>query len=131
MKKIGIIGSRRRHNSKALEACRKTFLDIYEKGDIIVSGGCKMGGDAFAEIFAKDYGIEIIIHYAEWKKYGKSAGFQRNGLIARDSDIVIAVAAKDRTGGTEDTIKKAEKMDKKIILVPSIEGEDDPEYMLI
>jgi hypothetical protein len=119
MKVIGIIGSRRRNSKEDLELCRKEFLHIYEEGeDSLVSGGCPKGGDRFCEIFAKEYGIPIKIHYADWEKYGKSAGFKRNTYIAEDADVLICVVAPDRAGGTEDTVKKAQKMGKKIILVP-------------
>ena len=125
MKIIGIIGSRRRDSKEDLEECRKTFLSIYEKEDSLVSGGCPKGGDRFSEIFAREYKIPIKIHYAEWEKYGKSAGFKRNTYIAEDADVLVCVVSEDRTGGTEDTIRKAEKMGKKIILVPQCEKRED------
>lgn len=121
MKTIGIIGSRRRDTKEDLEETRKVFLSIFEKGDMICSGGCPKGGDMMAEIFAREYNVPITIHKAEWDKYGKSAGFKRNTYIAEDSDVIIAVVSSDRTGGTEDTLFKAEKMGKKIILVPQVE----------
>lgn len=117
MKSIGIIGSRRRDSMGDFHLCESEFLKFYEKGDVIVSGGCPKGGDKFAEMLAFKYDIPIKIHKAEWEKYGKSAGFKRNTYIAEDSDIIIAVVASDRTGGTEDTIKKAEKLGKRIYLV--------------
>ena len=40
----------------------------------------------------------------------RGAGFVRNGDIAKDSDVLIACVAPDRTGGTEDTIKKFLKL---------------------
>lgn len=130
MKTIGIIGSRRRDSTADLEICRKVFLGHYEKGDRLVSGGCPKGGDKFAEIFAKEYNIPIKIHYPDkskldpekMKKNPKWAyaeiNYARNTLIAQDSDVLIAVVASDRKGGTEDTVKKAEKMNKIIVLVP-------------
>lgn len=117
MKVISIIGSRRKHSTEDFKRCLKKFLEIYETGDTICSGGCPKGGDRFAEIIAKHLDIPIKIHYAEWNKHGKSAGFQRNGLIASDSDVILAVVSDDRTGGTEDTIRKAEKIGKVIITV--------------
>lgn len=117
MKKIGIIGSRRRDSDKDFEECERVFLSIYEDGDEIVSGGCPKGGDKFAEILAKKYQVAIKIYYAQWDKIGKGAGFARNTYIARDSDVLISVVSSDRTGGAEDTIKKATKMGKKIILI--------------
>ena len=117
MKTIGIIGSRRRDSIQDYEACVKAFAQVYEPGDRIVSGGCPKGGDRFAELIAEDCGIPIILHKADWNRYGRGAGYQRNGYIARDSDILIAVVSTDRLGGTEDTIRKAEKLGKKVILV--------------
>jgi len=133
MKTIGIIGSRRRDSKADLEATRKIFLEIYEEGDSIVSGHCPKGGDRFAEIFAEEFGLteengKLILYRADWKQHGRGAGFVRNTYIAKDADILISVVAEDRKGGTEDTIKKAEKMGgKQILLVPQVPLEEfDP-----
>jgi hypothetical protein len=61
--------------------------------------------------------VGITIHHADWKRHGRAAGFVRNALIAADADVLIAVVAADRTGGTEDTVRKAEKLGKRVILV--------------
>ena len=106
MKRIGIVGSRRRNSGVDQKATREKFLEIFEDGDWIVSGGCPKGGDRFAEKIAKDYGIPILIFYPNWKKNGRGAGFVRNLDIAENSDILVACVTKDRMGGTEDTIKK-------------------------
>jgi len=117
-KVIGIIGTRRRDSKKDYLKVRKAFLQIYEEGDTICSGMCLRGADRFAVVLAERYGTPIIWHPAEWDKYGKAAGFIRNGFIARDSDVLIACVAKDRKGGTEDTIKKFQKLGKtNLILV--------------
>lgn len=110
MKNIGIIGSRRRNIANDYFLVLDAFRGIYEDGDQIVSGGCPQGGDYFAEKIARDHQVPIKIYYAQWKKLGRSAGFARNGDIARDSDVLIACVAPDRTGGTEDTIKKFQKL---------------------
>lgn len=117
MKTIGIIGSRRRNTKEDYEQLEKAFLEIYREGDEIVSGGCSSGGDRYAEIIAKKYQIPIKIYYAQWDKLGRGAGFARNTDIARDADVLICLVADDRTGGTEDTIKKAERMGKSIIIL--------------
>lgn len=105
-KVIGIIGSRSRNSPIDLAFTYDAFQQVYEEGDTIVSGGCPSGGDRFAEDIARLKHITILIHPAQWKKYGRSAGFNRNTYIAQDADILIACVAADRKGGTEDTIRK-------------------------
>lgn len=116
---IGIVGSRRRDTFDDYWACRKAFDLIYKPGDKIVSGGCEKGGDRFAELIAKELGITAIIHYAGKKHKNKAefcrAAFGRNTLIAIDCTILIAVVAIDRTGGTEDTVKKVLARNKEVI----------------
>jgi len=124
MKKIGIIGSRRRDSYRDFLQCEKAFLKVYEAGDEIVSGGCPKGGDRFAEVLAKKHQIPIKIYYAQWNELGKRAGFARNGDIAKDSNVLISVVSPDRTGGAEDTVKKAMKAkDQKTIII--LEEEED------
>jgi len=117
MKIIGIIGTRRRDSLDDLLAVKTAFLKIYKEGDEIVSGGCPQGGDRFAEFLAKTQQVAIKIYYAEWGRYGKSAGFQRNSLIAADADVLIACVAPNRTGGTEDTIEKFKKLGKTEVVI--------------
>jgi len=112
MKTIGIVGSRRRNTVKDYEIVEHTVFKVYEKGDRICSGGCPYGADDFADKIARATGIPIITFYAAWSKYGRGAGFVRNGDIANESDILIACVAEDRKGGTEDTIKKFIKRGK-------------------
>jgi predicted Rossmann fold nucleotide-binding protein DprA/Smf involved in DNA uptake len=117
MKYVGVVGSRRRNRHADYQLLKETLSGMLDKGDVLVSGGCKQGADAFAEIIARDEGLSILIHHADWVGLGKGAGFARNTLIAEDSDMLVAVVASDRTGGTEDTVRKAEKLGKKVILL--------------
>jgi len=126
VKRIGIVGSRRRDTYEDLKLVHSAFYDIYNEGDVIISGGCPKGGDRFAELIAKTDNIKIIIHYPDKASLPHPAykwdyariNFDRNTLIAQDSDVLIACAAADRKGGTEDTIKKFLKMGKtRLILV--------------
>ena len=103
---IGMVGSRRRNSQEDYLIVQKAFLSIYRHGDQLVSGGCPQGADRFAEVIAKNLQVPITIYYAEWNRLGRSAGFARNGSIAKAADVLIACVAEDRTGGTEDTIRK-------------------------
>lgn len=106
MKIIGIVGSRRRDSQADFLAVKKKFRELFEDGDWICSGGCPEGADRFAYLLHKEYPTPYLEFPAKWKKLGKSAGFQRNADIAKASDILIACVSSDRTGGTEDTIRK-------------------------
>lgn len=106
MRKIGVIGSRRRDSIEDYKLVAKRFFEIYRPGDWIVSGGCPEGGDRFAQKIAKEFGIPILIFYPNWPKYKRGAGFMRNTEIAKYSDVLVACVTSDRTGGTEDTIAK-------------------------
>jgi hypothetical protein len=132
--KIGMIGSRRRNTEQDKHIMRIALKTILDKCGVevpvtIVSGGCKKGGDRFAEELAKEFNIPIKIHYPEVKKncskkeYAISC-WNRNTLIADDSDILISLVAKDRKGGTEDTIKKFLRVNsrEKVII---LEEKDD------
>jgi len=126
MKYIGIIGTRKRNSEHDFLCLVDRFLQIYEEGDIIVSGGCPVGGDYFAEILAEAYcEKEPIIFYPAWDIYGKRAGFLRNTEIAKQSDVIIALVTKDRnlSRGTMDTVNKMIGMNKPVIL-----DEDEEEF---
>lgn len=105
---IGIVGSRRRTTKDDFNKVKDAFDKIYQaqRKDWIISGGCPEGGDNFAKLIARYTGCPILIFHANWKRYGRQAGFLRNWDIAKNSDILIACVAPDRKGGTEDTIKK-------------------------
>jgi hypothetical protein len=109
---IGIIGSRRRNSQSDKILIEQVLLKIMQddKDITVCSGGCPKGGDLFAEQLAVKYRLPMILHRADWNGKGRTAGFIRNTLIAESSDILIACASTDRTGGTEDTIKKFKKM---------------------
>jgi len=126
MKKIIIIGSRKRDTEEDFQQVYNVFRKYYEPGDIIVSGGCPKGGDRFAEIIAQRLGMteasgKLIIHRPTMPPKGSPrhaytrAFYERNTLVAQEGDkdsVAIACCALDRTGGTEDTIRKIRRMGK-------------------
>jgi len=132
---VGIIGSRRRNTLSDLSLVTAMFERVHVPHmTVIVSGGCPTGGDAFAEYIADQWAIPKFRYRSRWPIDGIPAecshmmihlpdkgtfletperwraakqNYERNTLIAQDSyDFLIACVAIDRTGGTEDTIKK-------------------------
>lgn len=118
---VGIVGSRRRDS----RADRELVFDIVAKlyyfstngVDVrVVSGGCRSGADSFAKQACDALGLPITEHLTRiptgapyWRAVREL--FDRNTLVARDSlDLLVALVAPDRTGGTEDTVMKYERM---------------------
>ena len=89
--KVIIAGSRGFSNYKLLrEECNK-FLREKRKTDniIIVSGGAQ-GADSLGEKYSQDEGFDLEVYPAQWKKFGRSAGFRRNEQMAEVADALIA-----------------------------------------
>lgn len=117
---IGVVGSRKRHTFEDEELVYHQIKKLWLKGEtIICSGGCMKGADSFAKKICFVHELPYLEFPAEWSRRGKSAGYQRNGIIAEWSDFLIACVSPDRKGGTEDTIKKYTQIKgtEKLILV--------------
>lgn len=57
----------------------------------VILCGCANGVDKLGEQYATDHGIMIEYYEADWKKYGKLAGFVRNDIMADNADALIAI----------------------------------------
>lgn len=108
--KVGVIGSR---GFKDYDLVVKTLskMDI----SLIVSGGA-IGADTLGERYAKEKNIETKIFLPDWKTHGKSAGFIRNTDIINESEIIVAFWD-GVSKGTKDSIDKANKLEKQVIIV--------------
>jgi hypothetical protein len=62
---------------------KEKWLDVE-----IVSGGA-VGADKLGEVYARERGYSLKIFPADWKKYGKSAGYLRNQEMAQYGDRVF------------------------------------------
>ena len=71
--------------------------------------------DSWAAEFAEAAGIEVIVIRPEWKKYGRRAGFKRNGQIVDEADDVVAYWD-GQSKGTIDTTRKAHKQEKPYVI---------------
>ena len=85
---IIIAGGRDFANYDLLKAkCDKILSNI--KVHQIVSGGAR-GADALGEKYAKDRGYGCFVQEAAWDKYGRSAGYIRNKVMADNATHLIA-----------------------------------------
>ena len=84
-----VTGSRNWVNHNPIEhALANLWVSGYRR---LIHGGAK-GADSIAGDIGKKFGYEIVKFEAEWKEYGKSAGFIRNSKMLEEGkpDLVLA-----------------------------------------
>lgn len=80
----------------------------------VISGGAN-GIDTIAERWAKKHKIEFVAYLANWKIFGKKAGFMRNKDMVDACDIVFAFWD-GKSKGTLDSITYAYSIGRKCIV---------------
>jgi GH18 family chitinase len=105
MPRIAIVGGRKFQDYELM----KNSIDCFP-GDVVVSGGA-IRADSLGARFAKENGLELVEYLPDWAKYGRRAGFVRNELIIKDSDVVYAFWD-GKSKGTESSINLAKKHKK-------------------
>lgn len=125
--KLGVVGSRRRNSIKDKKLLKEFIYKAKQLfGNLeLISGGCPKGADRFADEIAYELNIPIINHYPDKSKLSSNPKryeftkiyYDRNILIAKDCDCLVALVAYDRKGGTEHTIKETIKLGKKVIIL--------------
>lgn len=80
-----------------------------------VASGCADGVDQLGEQWAQCYGIPVRQFPADWKRYGKAAGRQRNLQMAVYADALIAIWD-GKSPGTRHMIATAERMRLKVFV---------------
>lgn len=76
--------------------------------DIIVVCGQAKGADTLGEQYAKEKGYTIDYYPANWKLYGKRAGFLRNEQVAQNADALVAFW-NGESRGTKNMIELAKR----------------------
>ena len=131
--KVAIVGSRRYENRRKIKEFIFKLKEEYGTDTIIVSGGAKQGADRYA----KKYALELGLQYEEYppfhdvhnlyctmpesryrKPYSVKNFFARNKIIAGTCDMVVGFIPEGvESNGTMSTIKYAEKLNKKTIII--------------
>jgi hypothetical protein len=90
MFKLIIAGSRSFEDYALLKRETKKFLKSLTKNkDIQIISGTARGADRLGERFASDSKYSLLRMPAQWARYGKAAGYQRNGEMAEIADACI------------------------------------------
>lgn len=116
--KVVIAGSRSITNYNILlnaisNAIEHNFFPMVDTIEII-SGGAK-GVDYLAEIYARNLGYKFTKFKANWNKYQKRAGLERNIEMADAGDVLIAIWDGKSTG-TQHMIEQMKIRNKPIFL---------------
>lgn len=85
-----IIAGGRDFNDYPLLAKTMDELLVNIPDEIIVVSGTAKGADTLGERYAVERGYSIYTFSADWKKYGKRAGFLRNEEMAKNADALVA-----------------------------------------
>lgn len=117
MSRIAIVGSRRRVDRAAIEAA----VVVLPSDTVVIVGGSR-GPDRWAATAARARGLQVVEHCPDLSGVrcrGEAARryFARNQALVDDSDRIIAFPAADRSGGTEDTIRRAVAAGKPIQII--------------
>jgi hypothetical protein len=112
--RVAVVGSRRRTDREVIEA----YIAELAPGTVVITGGAT-GPDCWAEQAARARALEVVVYQpaldgvrARWQAAERY--YARNQRLVDDSDRVIAFVAPDRTGGTEDTIRRAIRSGKPV-----------------
>ena len=89
MFRVIIAGGRDFNNYQLLQSTMDNLLcNITDK--ITVVCGQARGADTLGEQYAKERGYIVDYYPANWKLYGKRAGFLRNEQMAQNADALVA-----------------------------------------
>lgn len=111
---LAIVGYRSYYNYVDFSNIINEFINDHDVKTII-TGDCR-GTDTLAQKYAINNNLQLIIHKANWDKYGKRAGPMRNKEIVINADYLIAFVSKESIG-TWHTIKLAKEKGIPIKLV--------------
>lgn len=76
---------------------------------MIVHGACPTGADSIANSLAREWGVTVEAHPANWKEHGRRAGFIRNAEMSElGADICLAFN-RDNSSGTAMMTELTEK----------------------
>lgn len=108
-----IAGSR---TEKRFSIMVKAMLKFPESDHITeVVSGCADGVDRLGERFAELYHLPVRQFPADWKRYGRAAGRQRNLQMAVYAEALIAIWD-GKSPGTRHMIETAERMGLKVFV---------------
>lgn len=109
---VAVVGSRNFNDYMLLQSVLDEFC-LNNKVTKLVSGGAR-GADKLAERYAAERKLEIEVLVPDWKT-GRGAGLARNTEIVAKADTIVTFWD-GVSPGTRDTLRKASKAKKNIVV---------------
>lgn len=107
--KVAVSGSRKYTKSWLVQQCIATEYRKAEGDILFLVGDCPTGVDYVAKSFLEAAGWPFKEFFADWSKYGDSAGPKRNHkMINYGAELLIAFPDDD-SRGTKDCAKYADR----------------------
>lgn len=85
--RIIVAGSRTFNNYELLKSSLNEIIG--DDKDVTIISGTARGADTLGEQYAQEFGFKVERHPAEWDRYGKSAGYIRNKVMAENADTTV------------------------------------------
>ena len=98
--------------------CKTLDQHFGSQSDIAIVSGTARGADQLGERYAAERGLECHRYPADWKKYGRRAGYRRNELMAANADALVAFWDGE-SRGTEHMIEHARQLGMPVHVVMS------------
>ncbi len=119
--KVIVCGDREWSNESVI--CER--LHKLPSDTIIIQGECE-GADNLAMYLAREIGLDVVGFYANWQKYGRSAGPRRNiKMLNTNPSLVLAFHDDlDKSKGTKHIVGEARKRGIKVEVISSRENTD-------
>lgn len=108
--KVAIVGSRKWPDWEMV----RDYIYSLTPDDTVVSGGAR-GPDEWAEIYARELGLDTLIFRADWASFGKRAGIVRNRDIVNSCDRLVAFWD-GKSAGTKHSIDLARAAGKPVLI---------------
>lgn len=108
--RVLITGSRTWDDEQTIRFALTMAEILPPSNNILVSGHCPDGADFICEKVAGELGWQIERHPADWKTFGKRAGFVRNdAMVKLGANICLAFIRNNSKGATmtKDLAEKA------------------------
>ena len=108
---VAIVGSRNWTDHEMV----RDYVYSLDEADGVVTGGAR-GVDQFAEIYARERGLTVIVFQADWNQHGRRAGMIRNHDIVEKCNRLVAFWD-GVSPGTAHSVRLAREADKPTLVL--------------